>query len=121
MGFPEVWSHSPGEPPDPAKIPPYVSALYDVTHSLPVFALGMLAAWILLRHAAWPFLAWGLHILCDIPTHTARFFPTPYLWPFETPVVNGIHWTTPWFMAVNYLLIAAALWWRWRAGRKIPA
>jgi hypothetical protein len=43
-----------------------------------------------------------LHILCDIPTHTTSYFPTPFLWPFSTPFVNGIPWSTPWFMAANY-------------------
>jgi hypothetical protein len=43
-----------------------------------------------------------LHILCDIPTHAASYFPTPFLWPFPTPFVNGVPWSTPWFMAANY-------------------
>jgi hypothetical protein len=51
--------------------------------------------------------AWLLHILCDIPTHASSYFPTPFLWPFPTPYVNGIPWFTPWFMAMNYAALSA--------------
>jgi hypothetical protein len=53
----------------------------------------------------WPLGAWGLHILCDIPTHSTRFFPTPYLWPLPTPFVNGMPWARGWFMLTNYACI----------------
>ncbi len=62
--------------------------------------------WVLLKKPPWLLCAWLLHILCDIPTHAASYFPTPFLWPFPTPFVNGIPWTTPWFMAANYTAIA---------------
>ena len=62
-------------------------------------------AWKLWGRDAWPIGAWGLHILCDIPTHSTRFFPTPYLWPFHTPFINGLPWARPTFMIANYSLI----------------
>jgi membrane-bound metal-dependent hydrolase YbcI (DUF457 family) len=92
--------------PPPLKIiPPYVFQLYDFTHSLIVWAIASTLLWIFLRKLFWPSLAWGFHILCDIPTHTTSFFPTPFLWPFPTPYLNGFRWSRPWFMISNYLLL----------------
>ena len=46
--------------------------------------------------------AWALHIVCDIPTHSTDYFPTPFLWPLPTPFVDGISRATPGFVAANY-------------------
>lgn len=114
-----------GEPPDPASIPSYVHHLYNVTHSLLLWALAFLALWLVmgaLKKSSvppWPFVAWAFHILLDIPTHTTAFFPTPYLWPFSTPYVNGVHWATPWVLLTNWTLLLAALAIRWRRGRAV--
>lgn len=106
-GFPRIYR--PGEPPDLSKIPTYVHSLYNVTHSLLVWGLLFAILWLVLRRPPWPFGAWGLHVLADIPTHTTRFFPTPFLWPFDTPYLDGFRWATPWFLIPNYLLLIAAL------------
>ncbi|HEX9444497.1 MAG TPA: hypothetical protein VGA73_10270, partial [Candidatus Binatia bacterium] len=94
-------------PPPLSTLPPYLFAAYNVTHSLVVWALLLGLLCIALRRFPWVWLAWGLHILCDIPTHNLRYFPTPYLWPFPTPFVDGISWATPRFMAANYAALAA--------------
>lgn len=109
-GFPPV-PIEPGMSGAPAlsSLPSYVVPAYHVTHSLIVWAAVFAVLWLLFRRRAWIFGAWGLHILCDIPTHSTRYFPTPFLWPFPTPYVNGISWGTPWFMAANYASIAACL------------
>jgi hypothetical protein len=89
-------------PPALAILPPYVFYAYDLGHSLVVWALVFLLSWTLIGRPPWLLTAWLLHILCDIPTHTTKYFPTPFLWPLPTPFVNGISWTTPWFMVLNY-------------------
>ena len=89
-------------------MPAYVFHAYNLTHSLAVWALVFAALWLVRGRIAWLWLAWGLHILCDIPTHSSSYFPTPYLWPLPTPFVDGISWAEPWFMASNYLALAAA-------------
>jgi len=94
-------------PPPLSSLPPYVFHAYNLTHSLVVWTLLFGLFWIVLRRPPWIWLAWGLHILCDIPTHDTRYFPTPYLWPFPTPFVDGIRWATPWFMAANYSALTA--------------
>ena len=95
-------------PPDPSTIPIAVYEAYNVTHSLVVWSALFLFSWRFRSRLFWPLAAWGLHILCDIPLHSNRFFPTPYLWPFPTPFVNGRPWATDTFMAVNYTLLVAA-------------
>ena len=99
-------SHQRLEPPDPRIIPAYVYHAYNVTHSLVIWGLVFAAVWMIRRTLPWVLGAWGFHILCDIPTHSTRFFPTPYLWPFPTPLVNGRSWARPRFMLANYSLIA---------------
>ena len=101
----ERFHHRLGHP-DPHEIPAYVYHAYNVTHSLVVWAVLMaLALWLFGRAGA-VMGAWGLHILFDIPTHSIRFFPTPYLWPFHTPFVDGVPWARPSFMLANYSAIA---------------
>ena len=117
-GFP-AYPIQPGTNGAPAldSLSPYIFRMYQLTHSLIVWVLLFGLLWLLLRRPVWAFAAWGLHILCDIPTHTTRYFPTPFLWPFKTPFVNGIAWSRPWFMITNYsliVLLTAIILWRAR-------
>jgi len=89
-------------PPALTLLPPYVFHAYNVTHSLVVWAAAFFLLWRLTKKPPWLLVAWLLHVLCDIPTHVASYFPTPFLWPFSTPLVDGVPWSTPWFMAANY-------------------
>jgi len=89
-------------PPALAILPPYLFHAYNLTHSLVVCAATFFLLWLTTKHPPWLLSAWLLHIVCDIPTHTESYFPTPFLWPFPTPFVNGIPWSTPWLMLVNY-------------------
>ncbi len=54
----------------------------------------------------WELSGWLLHILLDIGTHSADFYPTPFLWPFFSFKVSGIVWTNPTFAAINYGTLA---------------
>ena len=83
-------SHS--GPPDIATIPAYVSSMYNITHSLVVFLLVFGLVWIVTKRPQHLMLGWPLHILVDIPTHSNKFFPTPFLWPLSDFHVNGISW-----------------------------
>lgn len=98
-------------PPPLAMLPSYVFHAYNVTHSLVMWAATFLLAWCLMKSPPWLLFAWLLHILCDIPTHGTAYFPTPFLWPFPTPFVNGIPWSTPWFIGVNYTAIFLVYLW----------
>ena len=47
-------------------------------------------------------LGWPLHILIDVPTHSSKIFPTPFLFPISNYTFNGISWGNPIFMLINY-------------------
>lgn len=94
------------------------STLYDLTHSAPIFLTAFAAAWGWGGAARWEICTWGLHILLDVPTHTRHFYPTPFLWPVSRSTVDGVSWTAPWALAVNYATLAVV--WTWlmrRSGR----
>jgi hypothetical protein len=88
-------------------------SLYRYSHSLVLFALIFGAVWLLRKRPAWALLAWALHILIDIPSHSLEFFPTPFLWPLSDYRFGGVSWATPWFMTLNVSALLAtylALW-----------
>lgn len=107
------------EPPDPALIPAYVHQLYQVTHSLIIFLALFSILWLMLRRLPWEFSAWGLHILVDIPTHSYRFFPTPFLWPVSNFTFNGWHWGSPWIFFPNAAALAILYLWLFMRRRRI--
>lgn len=90
-----------------SSLPEWTFSAYNVTHSLVAFAAVFLLVYAITKKWFWPLIAWGFHILSDIPTHTTRFFATPFLWPISDIRYNGISWGTPWFMALNYAAILA--------------
>lgn len=113
-----IWDSLSGgrwQPTDPqhgyASIPPYVFLVYHVTHSLVVFLAAFLLVWALRRRPLWPMLAWALHILMDIPTHSLRFFPTPFLWPLSDVAFNGISWAQPIILVPDILLLLLTYGW----------
>jgi hypothetical protein len=94
-------------PPALSILPAYVFYAYNMTHSLLVWTAGFILLWGFLKHPPWLLGAWLLHILCDIPTHSTSYFPTPFLWPFPTPFVDGISWASPPFLIANYAALIA--------------
>ena len=86
------------------------SGLYNISHSLFVFVLVFSLVWIVLRRPIWEMSGWLLHILIDIPTHSYRFYPTPFLWPFSEWKFDGFSWGTPWFLILNYSAIILIYW-----------
>lgn len=99
--------------PDVSLIPGYVSSLYDMTHSLIVFGIAFLAAWVVFKRPLWEMLGWMFHILLDIFTHSAEFFPTPFLWPISDYYFDGHSWGSPQIFIPNLIILAVlyALWW----------
>ncbi len=90
-------------------IPAWVFQSYNWTHSLVIFGIAFALIFIFTKKWLWPLTGWAIHIITDIPTHSASFFPTPFLWPASKFSFNGIGWTAPWFMAANYLALIAVL------------
>lgn len=94
-----------GEPPSFAagyKVYQLASSLYNVSHSLVIFAVCFFLARWLLKRIPWEMFGWLLHILIDIPTHSYKFFPTPIFWPISGwEFRDGFSWGTTWFMVLN--------------------
>ncbi len=91
--------------PDITQFPAFAQNFYNATHSLVVFALVFLIVWAARRKPAPLLLAWGIHILIDIPTHSFALFPTPFLWPVSRFKVNGISWHEPAILVPDILLL----------------
>lgn len=105
-------------PPDPASIPSYVHALYNVTHSLIVALTVIGVTWFVFKKHIVELFAWPLHILVDIPTHGSEFFPTPFLWPVSDYYVDGVSWGTPVIFFGNLALLAVLYIWFYISKRK---
>ena len=104
-----------------ANIPAYVFEIYNVTHSLAVFATVFLIVWAIRRRPWWPLGAWGLHILMDIPTHSTRFFPTPFLGPLSNYRIDGIPWGQPIILVPDLVLLALLYLWYFGIHRRRKA
>lgn len=93
------------EPPIKDTSPQYVHSIYNFTHSLFIFAAVFIIVWIIFKKPKLEMLAWGLHILTDIPTHNHAFFPTPFLFPFSDYGFDGILWASQPFFTINWVVI----------------
>jgi len=91
--------------PKMSEIPAYVHMMYNITHSIFVFAVAFALVTILRRKIFWPMFAWLLHIAIDIPTHSLRFFATPFLWPLSDYKFDGIGWSNPLVFFPNAALL----------------
>jgi hypothetical protein len=89
---------------------PLAWQLYRISHSLIVFALVFGVVWLLARRPVLELLGWPLHILIDIPSHSLRFFATPFLWPLSDYRFDGISWANRWFMLANYTALLIVYW-----------
>lgn len=83
------------------------SLLYSVSHSAIVFFIIFALVFLILRRPVWEMGGWLVHILIDIPTHSYKFYPTPFLWPFSEWKFDGFSWGQPWFLILNYSAIIA--------------
>lgn len=94
------------------------NTLYNYSHSLIIFALVFIIVTVIRKKVVWEMGGWLLHILIDIPTHSYKFFPTPFLWPISDFRIDGFSWGTPIFMIINYSLIVICLFILYLTGRK---
>ena len=102
----------PGQEP---ALPPLVGLLshhlHCVMHSAPIAGLVTLALWALRRTLWIPLLGWWSHIVIDVFTHSADYYAVPVLYPFTERGFDGIAWITPWFVVLNYVVLAlTGLW-----------
>jgi hypothetical protein len=76
--------------------------LYNLSHSFIIFGIVFLIIYLIKKKIYFALFGWPLHILIDIPTHSYKFYPTPFLWPISEFKIDGVAWSTPWFMVLNY-------------------
>jgi hypothetical protein len=107
--------------PQPA-LPPTVALwtnhLHCIAHSAVVAAAATVTIWIVTRSLWIPLFGWWSHILIDVFTHSADFYPSPVLYPFTMRGFDGIAWNRPWFVALNYASLAIAFAWLWMRRRE---
>jgi hypothetical protein len=96
--------------------------LYHISHSIVIFLGLFILTWLFRRYQSgrtaeysfgggrpyFEMTGWLLHILLDIPTHSDKLYPTPFLWPLSGYYFNGSSWGTMRFMLGNYLCLLAA-------------
>ncbi|MFA4936738.1 MAG: hypothetical protein WC575_00375 [Patescibacteria group bacterium] len=99
-------------PPQIHLVPDYIYVLYNISHSLIIWLGIFLVIWLIYKKPWWPLAAAVIHIVIDIPSHAADFFPTPFLWPLSSYTFDGYSWAHPNFMIVNYglLIITYIVW-----------
>lgn len=92
-------------------LPPLVGLLshhlHCVMHSVFVVGAVTLLLW-MVRHSLWlPLLGWWSHIVIDVFTHSADYYPAPVLYPITERGFDGVAWNTPWSLAINYAALGA--------------
>ncbi len=106
----------PGQEP---ALPPIVKLwshhLHCVAHSAIVAGVVTLLLWARRRSLRIALLGWWSHIVIDVFTHSADYYPSPVLYPLTERGFDGIAWPTPWFMVLNYVALAAAGGWLWHS------
>lgn len=97
------------EPALPAAVALWAHHLHCALHSAVIAAAVTVALYTIMRSFWIPLLGWWSHIVIDVFTHSAEFYPAPVLYPFTQQGFDGLAWNTPWFLAANYAAIALAL------------
>jgi len=106
-------------------MPPLIARITDHLHCIPhsaVVALPLSAAalWRSTDRFLLPITGWWSHIVIDVFTHSADYYPSPVLYPITLRGFHGVAWNEPWFLAANYVALAAlAAWLAW-SRRKRP-
>jgi hypothetical protein len=97
-----------GEPALPPTLALLTHHLHCILHSAVVAgAVTALVHW--RRASVWvPLWGWWSHIVIDVFTHSADYYPVPVLYPFTQRGFDGLAWNTPWFLALNYAALALA-------------
>ncbi len=120
-----LWDFARATPADEPALPPAVQAvahhLHCIGHSAVVAGAVTLVARAARWRHAWVLAGWWLHIVIDVFTHSAEFYPVPVLYPLTQRGFDGLAWNTPVFQAVNYTLLALAGAWLWHTRRRPPA
>ena len=102
---------APGQGPP---LPPWLNEPTHHLHCVMHSALVAGAVSLLLRRwwrPIWvPLLGWWSHVLIDVFSHSADFYPSPVFYPLSYWGFDGVAWNTPGFQVFNYLALGL-VWW----------
>ena len=87
------------------EIPIWVVELYNISHSLITAFIFIAIVYFAKKNLAWPMLAWPVHIIVDLFTHSIEFFPTPIFWPLSNYRFDGVPWSNIYVFITNIILI----------------
>lgn len=107
-----------GEPLMPESTALWSHHLHCVMHSAVVAGVITVMLWPWRTLVAVALAGWWLHIVIDVFTHSADFYPAPVLYPITLRGFDGLAWNTPWFLVANYVALAACAWVLFRQRRK---
>ena len=96
------------------ELPYWGYELYDISHSMVTALVFIAIAYKINKDFAWPMLAWPMHIVVDFFTHSIEFFPTPILWPISDYRFDGVPWSNPYVLGINFVLIFVIFFYRWK-------
>ena len=91
--------------PDLSEIPLWVFKLYDFSHSIIIAFIFIAIVYKINKDFCFPMLAWPFHIILDFFTHSIQYFPTPIFWPISNYRFDGIPWSNPNVMIINFIAI----------------
>lgn len=99
---------TPGTEPEMAAWARMAEHVHCSAHSVVVLAVATIACRRWLPAVLPAMLGWWMHLLLDIPTHSEEYYAVTLFYPFTRWSFDGIAWTTPWVLAVNYAALLAA-------------
>jgi hypothetical protein len=79
--------------------------LHCILHSAVAAAWVSALVWVWRGAFWWPLLGWWSHIVIDVFTHSAEFFPSPVFYPLTYWGFDGVAWNQPMFQTINYLTL----------------
>ena len=107
-----LYAHITAVPATQSRMPPWADELahhlHCVLHSVIVAGFfTILAAWKKPK-LLFALAGWWLHIALDIPTHSDDYYAVPIFYPLTYWGFNGVAWTEPWMLTLNYIALGAA-------------
>lgn len=103
------------EPVLPVLVETVMHHLHCTMHSAIVACVVTMLIWKWIGRFWWPLVGWWSHIVIDVFTHSADFYPSPVLYPLTQNGFDGLAWNTPWFLWLNYAAIALVWTWQTRS------
>ena len=103
----DVWRFAIAVPGREPALPPLVNLwthhLHCLMHSAVVAGAATSLSWMAWRALLFALLGWWSHIVIDVFTHSADYYPSPVLYPITQQGFDGLAWNTPWFLVANSL------------------